>query len=293
MGYADELVESELWRLALKWPEKSGLQDLIFRYVGARSKTVAEIYRASPKPEWKRTMLRWGDSRATYRWDYFYFDKAFPDIRTILELGMNDGDGECRSIAYQRANFRHEWLAPKALREALRSKDVFTLIGLARNKSVGERKLKIVLKRLSTLKADATSKLHYPDYIEAIKTAEKLIEECSAERLRFPAVREEEAAAVAAWTLEQKINYLGQLSLILLITSTIVLLTGLSGGVGLLAGALAYLLSGSVALATFSLIAITWIGGAAAYRWCTRRLLPLPPWISFKKWKAQFSASDT
>jgi hypothetical protein len=61
-----------------------------------------------------------------------------------------------------------------------------------------------------------------------------------------------------------------------------------ASGIGLIAGVLAYLISGRVAVSALLFFATICVGGAVSWQWCAKRFLLVPPWISFSEWREQY-----
>ena len=126
---------SKLWRLASKWPESVSVQYAVYRYLGAKDETKAEIYQACDKPLLRQTILENCNGNNT---------------KTIM-LGRKDSDEQCRETALQAVK-NGGGVTHRSLKTFLENKDTHVLCELASNESLTVFELLEIRDRLHKLR---------------------------------------------------------------------------------------------------------------------------------------------
>ena len=166
-----------LWTLGLKWPEESGLQTLIFKYVNSSCDIIEGVYSKCERPEWRYAILS-NDHHFSVPWH-----NTVSECR-VLKLAIDDSDPVLRRAAYEKLNLsgpsiyegsegekRAAKEANAAVRKAIRSRDGASIRGLLRNASLPTKWKTEIAKRFrglyqreeDRLAAVAWQKSRYPE----------------------------------------------------------------------------------------------------------------------------------
>ncbi len=78
-----------IWELAAKWPDKSFIQDIAFKYVQTDDKVKADIYQKCEVARVRSTIL----------------ESCLPEDRETIRLGRADTDPTTRYVAYRRSRY--------------------------------------------------------------------------------------------------------------------------------------------------------------------------------------------
>ena len=87
---------SNLWPMALDWPDGWGIPTLVFKLINADDDTMASTYRQCERPEWRYAMLT--NQHHYEQWHVTHCD--------VLRLAVEDSDPAVRSRAYELLNLR-------------------------------------------------------------------------------------------------------------------------------------------------------------------------------------------
>lgn len=137
-GLFDESSDhwSTIWRLAAKWPPGSGVAHYVFENIFTDDSTKEEIYRQCEDASLRATILEGCSSTE------------------ILNLGMKDPDGYCRSTAFSKIPRWFYSLDTASFEAKLSSDDKDAFSGMARNESLPVAVLEKIAARLKALGDD-------------------------------------------------------------------------------------------------------------------------------------------
>jgi hypothetical protein len=105
---------SNLWPMALDWPDSWGIPTLVFKLINADDDTMASTYRQCERPEWRYAML--SNQHHYEQWHVTHCD--------VLRLAVEDSDPAVRSRAYELLNLRvkdNNPVAEEAVQRVLRN----------------------------------------------------------------------------------------------------------------------------------------------------------------------------
>jgi hypothetical protein len=105
---------SNLWPMALDWPDSWGIPTLVFKLINADDDTMASTYRQCERPEWRYAMLT--NQHHYEQWHVTHCD--------VLRLAVEDSDPAVRSRAYELLNLRvkdNNPVAEEAVQRVLRN----------------------------------------------------------------------------------------------------------------------------------------------------------------------------
>lgn len=251
----------DLWRLALKWPEGSGVQALVFKYVNCSDEIIEDIFSKCRRAEWRYAILS----------NEYHFDDDHSEDCAILKLAIIDEDAAVRQLAYERLKLHSKNRELRdAAQRALRAADEPAIRGLLRNRFMPAKWEKEIAKRFPAIYLQEQARLTVFSW----------------EKVRYP---ELPGGKPIAWTQDQKMNYLGQLTSESAFASLRMRETLLLAGFGgLMLSLVAHLVSQSFPL-SFFLLTSSVLTGAVAVLVVDARKFHVPPWLTLTEWAEQWA----
>jgi hypothetical protein len=130
--FGEELIE-----LMPLWPYETGIQDFVYRFCALSQARLDAVYQYCSEPLWRWYLLE----NLFGRFESYSWWRPGDHTDRMLELARQDPDDDCRELAY-----RDPYLAAprhiSTLRRAVRSSDLPTLRGLAKNRGLSRRQLR-------------------------------------------------------------------------------------------------------------------------------------------------------
>jgi hypothetical protein len=195
----------------------------------------------------------------------------------LIKVGLADADGECRRLAHERADFGDQWFAvgsSRDLKRILAGDDAFAAAGLACNRSLDPHVRNTGRQRLTRLAAQVaySDTAPYRALREALTKAEHFGQRLDHRRLSIYGNQFRNGR----WTPQRRITFIGDLVGYLPALAVLVQACWLSAGAGLVLGAAAFVVFGSLAGFVIVGSGTIWIGCAFAYWWLGRRHFNAP-----------------
>jgi hypothetical protein len=243
-GTGGELIE-----LMPKWPKDAGVQDFVYRFCAPCGHTDV-VYEHCDEPRWRRCLLE-----NMLRKEEWMLGTC---AARVLELARKDPDDKCRELAHMDPFIGRAWIGRKrsqaVLEEAMRSRDVAALRGLAQNKALKPAQLIEVGRVLGKLNSNEASVAAYQ--------VQKTLEAKHAEPLQAPETEQAEDMELTSgkerWLselgrLQRRLDGLSSsLEVVVNILGFSVFYVWLGAIIGISAGAAVYLLSNNLGWAVFA-----------------------------------------
>jgi hypothetical protein len=127
---------SNLWPMALDWPDGWGIPTLVFKLINADDDTMASTYRQCERPEWRYAMLS----------NHHHYEQWHVTHCDVLRLAVEDSDPAVRSRAYELLNLRwndNNPVAEEAVQRVLRNGSQPEIRSILRNPTLPPKLRKV------------------------------------------------------------------------------------------------------------------------------------------------------
>ncbi len=142
-GYTIREDAKAIWELAAKWPAKSHVPYMAFKYVQVEDDVKASVFRNCKNDFLRQTIL----------------ESCLPEDEKTLKLGRADADSTARSIAYARSRRMERHEIEEALRREKDDEDEWVIDVLLKNPWLGETasELSRAMEEAGSNRSDSTS----------------------------------------------------------------------------------------------------------------------------------------